>query len=136
MHQPNTWAIIGPEQGLGPAILRYLLSRHQRVIAISCDETPTPVTCPDQSNLINIRLVVTPDTITCDGLPFYARQYGPIHTLVDNHRSLPVLRLLLPYMATTNGKIIIPPPATGYNGQLSAELRTGHWPQTISAYFC
>jgi hypothetical protein len=128
------WAVAGPAEGLGAATLRYLLTRERIVIAISEEQRdPGRLMVP---KLENARLIVTPESISCPCLDRITADYGPIDVLVDNCKSLPVLRFLLSYMTAGSGRIILTPPLSGYDLEVAAMLPRLDLPETISTYLC
>jgi D-arabinose 1-dehydrogenase-like Zn-dependent alcohol dehydrogenase len=132
MPKSSLWAVVGPVDGLGSAAIRYLLARNQTVIAISCNDR-TSISAP---NLETAHLIVTPETVSCSCLQRLTTQYGKIDALVDNYKSLPVLRFLLSYMTPGKGRIILTPPDSAYKQELSDELHLLGASQTISTYLC
>ncbi len=114
MKRIKVWAVLGATEGLGPATIKYLLSRDQAVIALTHDD-PTRL---------------------CDSLKSFTGRHGPIDMLIDNlayglidglekasaarlevqieknlHETLDLLKLILPYMVPCpEGQIISMPP--------------------------
>lgn len=110
----KVWAVLGASQGLGPATIKYLLSRDQAVIALTHD---------DPGNL-------------CESLNDFTDRHGQIDILIDNFayglvdalektagapfeaqiekrlkETLYIIKLILPYMAPyPHGQIIGMPP--------------------------
>ena len=134
INRRQIWAVTGPAEGLGPAVIRYLLARGRLVIALPFGDTRSvSLTAP---NLEIARLTVTADIVSCPPLQRLTRQYGPIDMLVDNYKSLPVLQCILPYMRAGQGRIILTPPFSGYDQEVAAQLRPLGLSQTISTYLC
>ncbi|MDR3712625.1 MAG: hypothetical protein P4L51_07410 [Puia sp.] len=114
MKKGKVWAVLGAGEGLGPATIRYLLSREQTIFAVKEGDP--------------IRL--------CDSLKVFTGRYGPINILIDNlaynlidglamttahylefqiekrlREVLETIRLILPYMVPgPEGQIISIPP--------------------------
>jgi NAD(P)-dependent dehydrogenase (short-subunit alcohol dehydrogenase family) len=135
MNKNKLWAIAGASSGLGPATIKYLLSRQQTVIALTCDgQAQKKLREMPSENLEIAAISLAEKRDSCNCLRELTDRYGPIHTLIDNYRSIPMVELILPYLDKQEGRIVLAPPPSGEKEKTPEP--DGSYFERFSTYLC
>jgi hypothetical protein len=137
MKKNKLWAIAGASAGLGPATIKYLLSRQQTVIALTCDGQAEKELLDLPSAGLEIAAIsLAEKMVSCNCLRELTDRYGPIHTLIDNYRSIPMTELILPYLDKQEGRIVLAPTSSVQDQEQHALEPGGQYFERFSDYLC
>src|ERR1700748_1045857 len=85
MNESKVWLVLGAEDGLGAAAVKYLTAKHQKTVALIVNETPCIRLLKEESvslQVVNIRNV-GPDELNHLAANLRLR-FGTIHTIINN----------------------------------------------------
>lgn len=140
MINSKVWIITGAMEGLGPAVVRFLLTKSQRVIALAPGELPVDLFSGyENEKLYVLNIDLADECISGQAMKRIVKDWGAADILINNcsyglidllkgssdiedietrkkdylHRTLQTIRLVLPLMkAGKDGHIISLPPKT------------------------